>query len=158
MIVVYQLKLKHQCHVKYINSPPTDFATHSDLAAITDNMVMVVYVAITQLLIQVVISELGKVEHELTYKLTECLTSYNHVREINNFKISGNNAMHVVQQMFICWEETLYKCTERHSEQTFAYINKQQMCGVLNTGKQLDLYTWKLQVYSQFGVIKHHVS
>ena len=113
---------------------------------------VLVYVGLVmQLLIRVAISELGNVEHGLTYHLSKCMVPHMHIKDMNNSDVAGNNAIHVLQQISFCWKATLYRCKEHHKE-SYAYIYKYPVCGVVNTGMQLVPSKWILNVYFQFGV------
>ena len=95
---------------------------------------MLLYTAITQLLIGVAVSELGNVEHGLVYHLSKCIVPHKHIRVNKTLEIAGNNIFGVFQQVSFCWKTTLHGCNDHRKKE---YLHTQPLCGFLHTGMQL---------------------
>ena len=135
-----------------IKAAPPESRARSDFI-MRYSVVCLAYLAITQLLIKVAVSELGNVDHGLVYHLSKCMISHKHIKETKTLYAAGNNVIHVLQQVSLCWETTLQRCNDYLKQSSVSYIIKEKMCGVFNTGMQITpSQVWSLKVYPRFGI------
>ena len=57
-----------------------------------------------------------------------------------------------IKLLNLCWRKSLYQCHSLHHPDAGPGIEKQMMCGVINTGRQLTAQTWLVKVFAKYSL------
>ena len=111
---------------------------------------------LTQCFIQVSTSGLSNVEHGLLYELMKCVTTLSTRHKLDNNGIVGENVVHQLGSLESCWKTAFRVCREyrhRWTDGYYMYVNRNHLCGGLNSGTSLWPLAHDFRVYSAYGML-----
>ena len=80
-----------------------------------------------------------KIHDHLMYSFSQCIDRPTTVRT-------------ALSQLYVCWKTSLYKCVQRRQAPPSLLIEHQPICGVLQSGIQVQPAVWTCKVYHGFAI------